>query len=271
MTKKLTWNLVAGSCLSILLIGLIVSRVKHNKTPVADSQKQEDVTDVSIRGTNLPDEPLDERDVIVAKKSVKHLVLSASNTVFLVGPIGAESMTVIDQMNEKAKSAKEIYLVINSPGGSVMDGALIVSAVQSSKVPVHTVCMQFCASMAAIIHQYGKQRYMVDRSHLMFHEAAGGLEGQFNQVRTRFNAYSRFTDKMDYEIAQRAGQSYETFRSKLADEIWIDAEDAINQHFTDRIVSVEFETSGESSPQVLNFFKKVRSQDMSKKIKVIGE
>ena len=84
-------------------------------------------------------------------------------------------------------SPEPMYVFIDSPGGSVLSGAQIISAIQAAKGPVNTLCVGICASMAAMIHQFGTNRLVLDRSFLMFHPASGGAEGEVDKM------YSRLT------------------------------------------------------------------------------
>jgi ATP-dependent protease ClpP protease subunit len=95
--------------------------------------------------------------------------------------------------------------------------------------------------MAAIIHQYGAKRMMADRSILMFHDAAGGVEGTLPQMMSRLAAINSFVTKMDSFIAARSGQKLDAFLTKIRSEVWLDAEDSTAQHYNDEIVSVQYE------------------------------
>lgn len=186
---------------------------------------------------NIPTLNLDSK-LPVTKKNVQKLVLKSDEVVFLEGYIGPNSLAVARNILELSKKHKPVYLLINSPGGSVLDGAQIVSAIESSKEPVYTVCLQICASMAAIIHQYGTKRFSVDRSILMFHDASGGLQGSMPQMKSRLKLLDNYVTKMDANVAMRTGQSLDSFLSKVSNEIWLDAEDAMAQKYSDGLVSV---------------------------------
>lgn len=135
---------------------------------------------------------------------------------------------------------KFLFILIDSPGGSVLDGGQIVSAIQSIKNST-TICMSMCASMAFIIHQYGKTRYMVDRSLLMAHPASGGVQGTLEQMQSRLSFISRYVYKMNDFIAKRAGITAEEFKKRWVSEMWLDASDALSQGFTDGLVSVQYD------------------------------
>ena len=214
---------------------------KHEATPV---QQVVSTTPTLAVNTNLIKIKNDAKDSSFEEaKQITRLSLNDSNTIVIEGEIGDSAVLIANLITKKAHSNKEIYILINSPGGSVFDGALIVSAIQASPVPVKTVCLQLCASMASIIHSYGTERYMLDRSILMFHDAAGGLQGTVPQMLTRLNFINRYTSKMDANIARRAGLSVEEFLNRIKAELWLDAEDSVAQHFADGIVSLSYSNS----------------------------
>jgi ATP-dependent Clp protease, protease subunit len=200
-------------------------------------------------------EPPSAPKVAIAKKHIRLISLKSNQVLRLKGEVNANVDSLILDLNKmnKDKSVKKIFLLIDSPGGSVLDGAKFVSAIEASPKPVYTICTTICASMAAIIHQYGVKRLMTDRSALMFHDAAGGLQGPLPQMRSRLNFFDRLTTKMDAFIAKRAGVPLDSFLNDLHSEIWIDAEDSLSRHFTDDIVSVVVEGEEAAVPFMLPF------------------
>jgi ATP-dependent Clp protease protease subunit len=177
----------------------------------------------------------------VTTKVINHVTLSKDNTVLIMGEIGSDSAELAQEITSKSKANKTLYVLIDSPGGSVLDGAMIVSAIQAAPGSVVTICSGLCASMASIIFESGTKRLMVDRSLLMFHAAAGGFQGTFPQIQNRFAIFNSYVTKFDYEIAQRAGVTLEQFMSKLNPEFWLDSEDAVNQKYADGYVNILIE------------------------------
>lgn len=181
--------------------------------------------------------------VFSTQKNVKRITLQREQVVYLTGEVGegvVELISKIDSLN-KRRDVSSIYLIIDSPGGSVLDGARLVSTIESSNKPVYTVCAGICASMAAIIHQYGVKRYMTDRSVLMFHDASGAFQGPLPQMRSRLDFFDRLTTKMDAFIAKRAGMDLSKFLENCHTELWIDAEDSVQKHLNDSIVYIVIE------------------------------
>lgn len=159
--------------------------------------------------------------------------------VRLYGEVGNNADGIAKQItNLSNKSNAPIYLLIDSPGGSVLDGALILSAMEASKAPVYTVCERLCASMAFIIHQYGTRRYMVDRSVLMAHPASGGVQGTLEEMNSQLQMIIRYVYKANNYIAARVGLTPEQFHLKWVSQMWIDAEDATAQKYNDAIVNL---------------------------------
>lgn len=171
-----------------------------------------------------------------------------STIILLYGAIMDNGNEIAALIRTAAKSKKPIYLLIDSPGGSVISGGAIVSAIEASPVPVYTVCLQVCASMAAMLHQYGARRYMVDRSILMFHNASGGFQGSLPQVASLFKTINRFVNKMFHNTAKRSGQEISVFLAKIQNDLWIDAEDSLEQHYSDETVNVVYEDKDALNP-----------------------
>lgn len=172
--------------------------------------------------------------------SILNLVADDS-TLLLFGEVGYANCEKISQeiirLNTE-RSKEPILLVIDSPGGAVFAGTKIISAIEASKRPVYTVCYGLCASMAAMIHQYGHKRLMVDRSMLMFHNAAGGVEGEMNKMLSRLNTINNYVNKLDYYVAKRAQINFTEFTRMTSEELWLDAEDSLNRFFSDQTVTV---------------------------------
>lgn len=228
----------------LLLTALVATSVtlfisyKIDNTKVsteADYQSPLNVLDSSV--TVAPDQA--NLKNLQEHKKVHNLKLDGSRTVLIEGEIAETAYQYAEQIKKlSSENKKPIFVLINSPGGSVIDGALVISAIEASPAPVYTVCMQLCASMAAMIHQYGKERLVADRAILMFHDAAGGLSGYFPHMVSRINVLSRYINKMTYYVSTRTGMSFKDLVAKMHEELWLDAEDAYQARFADKIVNV---------------------------------
>lgn len=180
-------------------------------------------------------------DTTPGRRKIKVITLTDDNTVSLYGEVNLGSIEVaIEELNQKKKKNPErIYLVITSPGGSVLAGAMLLSAIEGSDIPVDTVCVALCASMGAQIHAMGEKRYMTDRSSLMFHPAAGGFQGEFDTMISRMNYLNRYISKMDAYVARRTGIPYDEFKKRIRNELWLDSQEATDENFNDAIAYIE--------------------------------
>ena len=91
--------------------------------------------------------------------------------------------------------------------------------------------------MDSMIHQYGTKRYMTDRSIIMFHPASAGSQGDVDRMYSMTKFLKRYTNKLEMDIAKRQHLTFEQYKFKTGTEVWIDAEDAQQQHITDGLVS----------------------------------
>lgn len=171
-------------------------------------------------------------------KQILNLQLPKDQVVVLAGEIGENALGISQEITAKANNKKPVFLLISSPGGSVMDGAFIINAIEAAPAPVITVCMDLCASMAAIIHQYGASRLMLDRSIVMFHDAAGGFQGYFPHMKSRFNTIDRYIARFNVFIAARAKISLEELVLAEHTELWVDAEDSLGK-FADGLAYIQ--------------------------------
>lgn len=235
MNKK-TLLVALGTFLGLTATAL---NLKHKSQTLPDTVRNiENPVTVSkeIKSTNIKVKKLDLRnaDVVMLTDEVNFLTTNAV-------------IKEIERFNEEG--SKGIYLLLDSPGGSVLDGAKIISTIQASRAPVYGVNLQLCASMCAMIMEYTTERYGVDRSVLMFHPASIGASapGELDKVVSRLTFLQRYTNKMDHHTAARAGMTYQDFKTLTNQELWIDAEDATESHLLDKVVTIQMP---ESSPTV---------------------
>lgn len=177
-------------------------------------------------------------------KKIRTLEIDLSRTINLEGPI---SFNAIDAsirlaiMNQE--SSKPITILLNSPGGSVIAGARLISAMQASKAKVNTVCLSMCASMAFMIHQYGSERLALDRAILMSHPASVGYSGDVDRIMSFIGTIQRYTNKLEAEVSKRIGISFDEYKKKSSVEYWVDSEDALRDNVVDGLVNLTTQDS----------------------------
>ena len=171
-------------------------------------------------------------------KKVYSLLLNSDRTIGIMGQIDDNALAAADIITDMAlKSPEPIYLILSGPGGSVVTGSILIAAMQASRAPVYTVCHIFCASMDAMIHQFGKKRYVTDRTVMMFHPATAGTQGDVDRMYTFTKFLKRYINKIELYVAKRQKKTFDQYKSLTAIEYWIDAEDSVRDKVADGIVS----------------------------------
>lgn len=178
-------------------------------------------------------------------KQIAKQTVNKKRVVYFLNEFSYESVSqaVSELKKLEAQSSEPIYLLLDSPGGSVLDGGTLISQMETSKAPVHTVCIRLCASMAAMTHSYGKQRYALDRAILMYHPASAGVQGQLPNMLSLLNTIQRYVDKMNANLVSRSKMPKAEFDSLVAYELWIDSEDALKRGLIDGIVSLNVDNA----------------------------
>lgn len=182
------------------------------------------------------------------KAKQEKITLSDKNTVLLGMPIfGTVVSEVQKELLEKSKKLKRkepIYLVLNTPGGSIQDGLRLIELAKSLPRPVHTISL-FSASMGFIISQHLDDRLALDSSVLMSHRATvGGIGGQVpGNFVSMANFITAYIQNVSRPVAIRSGRTMEEYEKLIADDLWMNANQAKDLRFLDRIVTIECDDS----------------------------
>lgn len=185
------------------------------------------------------------------------IITSADNVIALFGPVDESSSAhVIAELDKRMGQTKDIYLLIDSPGGSVFAGTQVIDAIEGNTNRIHTVCVSLCASMAAQIFEIGHTRLMFKRAMVMFHPAAGGVQGELENMESRLKMIRTVIDKLDLAVSKRAGIELEKFKLMLRSELWLDGEDAAHLRFADGIVYLTIRGGLNMPPNSENHIKK---------------
>lgn len=172
----------------------------------------------------------------------KILILESKNTVSFRGPVTSGSMSYImnrlQKISETIPKNEEIYLVIDSPGGSVFDGLAFIDYAQAIPQKVNTVTL-FGASMAFHIAQNLDTRYISVTGTMMSHRARGGVDGQFDgELESRYKMVKRVLDYMDLTVANRMKMDLKEYKEMIKPEYWVHGFDAVGEKAADEKVLV---------------------------------
>lgn len=133
---------------------------------------------------------------------------------------------------------KDIFLYINSPGGSVTAGMAIYDTMQHIKCDVSTICIGFAASMAAFLLVAGAKgkRKLLPNSEVMIHQPSGGARGQATDVAIHAEHIIKTKKKMNAIFAERTGQPIERVEADMERDNFMSAEDALAYGVVDEII-----------------------------------
>ena len=162
--------------------------------------------------------------------------------IFLSGPINSDvANLVIAQLVflEAKDPSKDIFLYINSPGGSVNDGLAIYDTMNYIKCDVNTICIGSAMSMGAMILSAGTKgkRFALPNSEIMIHQVliSGGLSGQATEIEIYTKNLLRHKALLNKMLSENCGQSYEKVCQDTERDNFMNAEEALNYGLIDKI------------------------------------
>ena len=162
--------------------------------------------------------------------------------VFLCGEVDdAMASTVIAQLLylESEDPDKDIYLYINSPGGSVTAGMAIFDTMQYIKCDVSTICVGMAASMGAFLLSGGAKgkRCALPNAEVMIHQPLGGTSGQATDISIAAEHILRTKARINYILAANCGKSVDEVCADCERDNWKTAEEACEYGLVDRVVT----------------------------------
>ncbi len=160
--------------------------------------------------------------------------------VFLGEPVTSDSANrIVAQLLflEADDPDKDIFLYINSPGGSVYDGLGIFDTMQHVKPDIHTVCVGLAASMGAFLLCAGAKgkRSSLLHSRIMIHQPLGGARGQASDIRIQADEILFIKDKLNKELSDRTGQPLERIREDTDRDFYMSPSEAVEYGIIDNV------------------------------------
>ncbi len=160
--------------------------------------------------------------------------------VFLGEPVTSDSANrIVAQLLflEADDPDKDIFLYINSPGGSVYDGLGIFDTMQHVKPDIHTVCVGLAASMGAFLLCAGAKgkRSSLLHSRIMIHQPLGGARGQASDIRIQADEILFIKDKLNKELSDRTGQPIDRVREDTDRDFYMSPTEAVEYGIIDNV------------------------------------
>ncbi|HGO3114024.1 TPA: ATP-dependent Clp endopeptidase proteolytic subunit ClpP [Staphylococcus aureus] len=138
-------------------------------------------------------------------------------------------------------SEKDIYLYINSPGGSVTAGFAIYDTIQHIKPDVQTICIGMAASMGSLLLAAGAKgkRFALPNAEVMIHQPLGGAQGQATEIEIAANHILKTREKLNRILSERTGQSIEKIQKDTDRDNFLTAEEAKEYGLIDEVMVPE--------------------------------
>lgn len=133
---------------------------------------------------------------------------------------------------------KDIYIYINSPGGSVTAGMAIYDTMQFVTPDVGTICMGLCASMGQFLLCAGAptKRYALPHARIMMHQPSAGMQGQAADIAIQAEQMKYVKDLLAERIADHTGQTKDQINLDSDRDRWFTAEEAQDYGIIDHVI-----------------------------------
>jgi ATP-dependent Clp protease, protease subunit len=199
--------------------------------------------DMPSRGTDLGMVPMvietsgrGERAYDIYSRLLKERI------IFLVGPVeDYMANLVVAQMLflESENPEKDIFLYINSPGGSVSAGLAIFDTMNFIKPDVATLCTGMAASMGAFLLAAGAKgkRTALPNASVMIHQPSGGARGTAADIEISAREILKTREQLNQILAERTGQPLEKIAKDMERDYWMSAEETMSYGLVDNVIA----------------------------------
>ncbi len=158
--------------------------------------------------------------------------------IFLTGEINdalanivISELLYLDNINHE-----DIYLYINSPGGSITSGMGIYDTMNFIESKVITIGLGMCASMAAFLLSSGDIRYALPNTEVMIHQPLGGAQGQATDIKIAAERIIKLKQKLNEILAKNTKQTIKKITEDTERDNYLSAIDALNYGLIDKII-----------------------------------
>ena len=168
--------------------------------------------------------------------------LLKDNVIFAVGPIEAHMANlIIAQLLflESENPSKDIFLYINSPGGTITSGLSIYDTMQFIKPDVSTICVGQAASMGAILLAGGAKgkRYTLPNSRMMIHQPISGFQGQASDIDIHAKEVLKLRNRVNSILALHTGRTEKQIAIDTDRDNFMDANQSLEYGLIDVVLT----------------------------------
>ena len=147
---------------------------------------------------------------------------------------------------------RDIFMYINSPGGSVYAGMAIYDTMQHLRAPVSTFCVGMCASMGAVLLAAGEKgkRNALPNSRIMIHQPSGGSQGTAADVEIAAREILYTREKLNGILAKHTGQTVARIAEDVDRDRFLSPQEAVEYGLIDRVMEGPVPTQGKPKDSV---------------------
>ncbi|KMT22759.1 ATP-dependent Clp endopeptidase proteolytic subunit ClpP [Clostridium cylindrosporum] len=156
-----------------------------------------------------------------------------------VNPITSKLVVAQLLFLEAEDPDKDIYLYINSPGGSITDGMAIYDTMNYIKPDVSTICIGMAASMGAFLLAAGAKgkRFALPNSEIMIHQPLGGAQGQATDIAIHAERIIKIKKHLNQILSERTGQPLEKLEKDVERDYFMEAAEAKEYGLIDEVIT----------------------------------
>ncbi len=166
--------------------------------------------------------------------------LLTNRIVFLEGEINDTTANIItsELLYLDSINNDDIYLYINSPGGSITSGFAIYDTMNYIKSDVITIGIGMCASMAAFLLSSGTKgkRYALKNTEIMIHEPLGGTSGQATEIKIVAERILKLKNKINKILSNNTNKSLSKIEKDTERDYYMEPQDALEYGIIDKII-----------------------------------
>jgi len=198
------------------------------------------MSEVTMNGGYISPSILEERQLNVTQMDVFSRLMM-DRIIFLGSEINDYVANVIQAQLlflDTADPGKDIYIYLNSPGGSVHAGLGIYDTMQYIGSDVATICTGMAASMAAVLLVAGEKgkRSALKHSRVMIHQPMGGMQGQAADMEINYKQIMLLKNELYQIIADHSGNPFEKIEKDSDRDYWMTSQEALEYGMIDNIL-----------------------------------
>lgn len=182
---------------------------------------------------------IEERQLHVTQMDVFSKLIQ-ERQIFLGTAIDSDVANIINAqlLYLDSVSDEDITILVNSPGGSVIDGLSIVDTMNYVSANVGTTTIGMAASMGSIIASSGTKgkRFILKHGKFLLHQPLGGVQGQASQIEIEYKEIQKAKDELYNILSENTGQPFEKIWKDADRDFWLNAQESLEYGLVDDII-----------------------------------